>query len=865
MRARFRRYARLIWAGALAVTLASWFSASIFGGERYRRRLEARLEQTLRRRVTFRRASFHLLPRPGFTLRDVQVWEDPAFGSEAFARADRVECALRWRSLWRGRLEIISLSLDRPSFNVVRNASGEWNVGNLLRKSGITSSPVQLSRVAGEPGELEFEANDARIDFKSGADKKPFAITSLHARLHFDPGRRSVSYALEGNPVRTDLLLPSPGPLELAGEWTPGSNFDGPLNATLRTQGSLLYDWVPLLTGRNPEIYGVLDSEIHLTGSLGQLGIEGEIRLSQLHRWEQIPPAESMPTTLDFRGRIDRLAGRVQVESLEASFAASHVHLSGAIDKISSTRELDLVVALERSRLEDLQVLGERLRGPRPPFRLTGRVDGLLTIQGPWAERRVDGSVRARDVHLTTPSGTFPVSAIDLSVDNNQLELAPFKLSLAPRVELAVEGGTHRATREGDPAAYELSLSAKAVPLRDLVEFGRAVGIGAVVDLDARGWATATFQLSGPAWPLGRPVLSGRADIRATRLFLPGLTEPLEIPRARIQVNGDQIIADPVVAVMGTSVFSGRLEHEGARNQPWKFDVRANHLSFEQGSQWFDALGERPTLALLSRIPGFGSLIGRRTAASKLFSSLNARGRFASPAVTYRAVLLEDFRGGIEISGRAVRVTGASFRAAGGRGQASALVDLNSSPARVTLDVRVADAGLERLAPHLPAALRQIRGSFLGNGHFETRGLTREELSHSLRGTATVRLERVLLGEFDPLDAFARKAGVGTFETPREEPRISVTVATLEVEERRVMAWLAPVEFSGAWVGLTGTYSFDGTSELDVRADFSRVKRRWLSLSSEASATVGPVELRLAGPLEKLVVTPEMQASRAAP
>ncbi len=54
------------------------------------------------------------------------------------------------------------------------------------------------------------------------------------------------------------------------------------------------------------------------------------------------------------------------VESLEASFADSHLHLSGSVDNLRAAPQLDLVVALERSRLEDVLAVGPPLCGRTP-------------------------------------------------------------------------------------------------------------------------------------------------------------------------------------------------------------------------------------------------------------------------------------------------------------------------------------------------------------------------------------------------------------------------------------------------------------------------------------------------------------------
>lgn len=878
MRPGFHRHARYAFFAFTLLALAGWLVPSFFSAERYRRRLEAELERAFERPVTFSAISFRLLPRPGFSIENAVVHEDPSFGSEPFARVDRIECDLRWRSLWGFRLDFARLSLRHPSLNLVRNPRGEWNVESLLLKSGMSSPAGPPLGTKDALGVLELEAQDARINFKVGADKKPFAITDLRAQINFDPARGLVRYRLSGNPVRTDLSLPTPGPLELAGEWSPGRDLGGPLDATLRTRGAMLYDWFPLVTGRNPEIYGVLDAEVRLTGSLRVIKMQGEGRLSQLHRWELRPSSDPMPCTLRFRGEFDRTRGRAFLESLEASFAGSHLRVSGSVDKIPASPELDLVLALERSRVEDLLALGRRFWEGFGTFGVSGRIDGLLTVHGPWAERRYSGFAAAREVRLSTPSEVFSVSEVFLKIDDRGARLSPVKVALAPRVELVAEGSVHRpapygavyrpiperaSRREADLPRYELALLARTVPLEELVRFGRAVGVRVAPGVEAQGLASATLRLSGPAWPPARPTLAGRVELRGARLLVPGLTEPLNIPRARIQLNDDQVVIEPVVAVIGTSVFTGRFERRGDRKQPWRFDVWANRLNLQEGAMWFDVLGHRPPLELLARLPGLSSFGARRLAASNLFSAMNARGDFASSTLTYRSLTLRDFASSVEISGRVVRVDGASFRILGGLGQGRAAVDLTFAPAQVTADIALAGAKLHTLTPRLPVVLRKIRGSMSGTGHFETRGLTRQEMSAGLQGEGSVRLRNISLGSFDPLDVLARQAPWGPLEPARSELGVPLMDVDLEVRDGRVILKEVPLELAGARLKLGGSYRFDGTWDLDVSADLRNVARRWLVTGDGAPSSSRQVKLRVTGPLDKLAAVPEPQVSRA--
>lgn len=869
MNARSRRYMRLAVGAVGLVALAAWFLPTYFGTERYRRRLESGLEQVLHRPVTFGEATFRLLPRPGVSIDNVVVEEAPAFGSEPFARIDRIEGDLRWRSLWRGRLEFARLRLVRPSFNIVRSLRAEWNIENLLVESGV-AGPENIPPAGGRVrSPFDLETEDGRLNFKVGPNKKPFAIVDLRARLDFDPARGTIRFRFLGNPVRSDLALPPPGMLELEGEWRPGRDLGGVLDATVRARDALLYNWVPLVTGYNPEVYGLVDADMRLKGSLRVIQVEGEASVAQLHRWDLLPPADPMPFNLRFRGEFDRGRKRALVESLESSFADSHVHVHGAVEGVPDSPQLDLVVALERTRLEDLHALSRRFWRYPGDLGLAGRVDGLLSIHGPWRERRYGGFIAAREVRLNTVAGTFPVSELAMRIDRDGARLAPAKVSLAPRIELVVEGALYgprpqrKNLKEIQPPYYEVKLAAKSVELRDLLRFGRAIGIAAAERLDARGMANANVSLSGMAWPPARPLMNGLAEVRAARLFVPGLTEPVNIPRARVQFSDDRVIVSSLIAVLGTSVFTGRLEHQGQRRNPWWFDLKANALSVEQGAVWFDVLGHRPPLPLLSRIPGLGSLAARRSAASGLFTVLNARGRFETPTLTYRSLSLQDFQASVEISGRILNVTSASFISGGGRGRGRIELNLTESPAKASGEVAVAGVKIQTLSNRLPSALRRMHGTISGTARFETRGLSRSEMSASLRAQGKARLEKVVLGDFDPLLALSRETPGGQIEPARGEVTVPPADIRFAIRDRKITVANQAIALEGARLNLNGSWAFNGTLDLEVAADLRRVARRWMSLAPAAAAPSRVARVRLAGPFDQIVMRSEGTAAQA--
>jgi len=448
-----------------------------------------------------------------------------------------------------------------------------------------------------------------------------------------------------------------------------------------------------------------------------------------------------------------------------------------------------------------------------------------------------------------------------VKVDRRGARLAPVRVTLAPRVELVVEGLLDR----GAPRSqYIFTLSAKAVPLRDLVRFGRATGLHAVDNLDAQGIGTATFTLTGSAWPPTLPVLSGVGELRAARVSIPGLTEPLNVPHARIRLNRDRVVIDPVVAVMGTSLFNGRLERQLGAGQPWDFDIRADHLSLDQTIRWFDVLGRRRSLPLLEFLPDLGSLDFRRLSVSNPFANWNAKGSFAASLVTYRSITLTDFRASAGIENNVIRLSGVSFRAGDGGGHGTARLDLGTDPPRLTGDLDLRSVRLQSLTRILPPALGHVRGIVSANGSFVTRGTSWQEWADNLQSQVRLQLQHVFFEDFDPLEALARARFGEGFEPSRAETSIRSASLMLRLRNRRVLWDGQELEMSGARLIWSGSYSLDKNLSLTLQADLRHVKRRWAKEGQPGTERT-QVDLRLSGPVDHLVIVPEADVLLKAP
>ena len=261
---------------------------------RYQRRIAAGISQSLGRPVHLDDVTLTLLPLPGFTITNLVVGEDPAFGSEPIIRAMSVRANLRVSSLWRRQVEFSSISFTEPSVNLVHLANGKWNLESiLLQAARIQAAPTAQKTAGPAPRFPYIEATGARLNLKLGPEKTPFSLTDAefalwlpdpqqwHLRLRARPARTDTNvsdtgiFSLDGTLGRADSL--SHVPISLQGVWR-----NVPLG-----QASLL------LLGRDANLRGNLIFSANAQGTIGNSAIQTRIQIAGGRRADFVP-AESL-------------------------------------------------------------------------------------------------------------------------------------------------------------------------------------------------------------------------------------------------------------------------------------------------------------------------------------------------------------------------------------------------------------------------------------------------------------------------------------------------------------------------------------------------------------------------------------------
>ncbi len=845
-----------------ALALLGWLVPTFLSAGRYRHRLETGLGEALGRPVRFGAISLHILPRPGFTVENVVVGEDPSFGLEPFAHVERADCALAWSSLLNSRLTCSEVTLEGAVINLVRTSPGKWNIATLLHRGG--AALTRATKSPGPPRALRIAVNDSRLDFVFNGVKTPMAITDLRAQLALAPETGAVQFRVSGSPLRGDLPVAASGHVRFSGEWQPEAPPSRRLKATLAIGNAQVGSWTSLLTGENPNVYGVLNGTSKVTGSWTRIQLAGHAQFAELHQMSQPPPRTDMPVAVHFHCLLDRAEGRLLIESAGVFFGRSSLHLSGGIENISVTPDFDLVLSLQGAELENFGTLERRLLGFESRWAVRGRVDGLVTLRGPWKDREYGGYLTARGVELRTPAGVFPVRGVAVRISGNEAQFAkPASIELAPRLVLRAWASLER--RPGAAPSFEIRLNAPAVPLAQVLPLARGAGVGSLDGVTAEGDADVTAHLGGVLWPVTRPSLAVEAELHNAQFGFQGISQNLKIRRASLRLDEREIVAGPLVAVMGSTAITGRVWRERLPGAPWSFDLTANKVDAAYLVATASAVAARPPRSFFWWIPGISLFVHRRAGAAPLLRNLNARGRIQIHLLKYRAIALHQVEAVADIRDRRIRLSSVVFRAGGGRGTASFAVNLGLAPAVFRARLALDDAAVEPLRPYLAPALGGVRGRYNLIARLDSRGQTPRQLENNLRGSGSVKLREVSFGRFNPLAALKARVRTVALNSAARAPELKALDAQFKIAGSRIIILPCAFTLASARLRLAGDYDFG--RGMDVKVDAFLPHRVALTGRgpSRLGATLEPYEVRLRGPLARPVVSPAIRLSDAQP
>ena len=502
----------------LVLGLIALIAPSFVHLNQFRDRLANTLTATLGREVSVRDVRLRLLPRPGFLISGLSIADDEGFSAEPMIRSEEVTAWLRISSIWRGRLEIASLSLHEPSLNLVRNQSGRWNIEALLERAAQTpTAPTGKTRAESRPRFPYIEAENGRINLKFGQEKKVFALADTDFALWL-ASENEWNMRLAGQPIRTDANLGNTGRLRAEGSFRRAADLRAtPLKIDLKLEDAQLGQLTHLVYGFDRGWRGAVRLGAILNGTPSDFTVSTDARVSDFRRYD-IATAErlTLQAHCDAHYRSGHLGGtnarnfflNAQCHSpVQEGQVVLHAELSPAqaeplFNVMAVSVPVSSLAAFFRHAKKDVD----------EDFSASGTLSGNLE----WQNGELVGSWVASAVRLRSDSlkPALTVGNLILSVQQEQplrgneakwdrawLRVLPFSLPLDGPAPVNVQGAFSR-------TEYKLTLNGMADSER-LAALFQTLGLPMPANAPAEGVARTDLQVSGTWARFAAPKTTG--------------------------------------------------------------------------------------------------------------------------------------------------------------------------------------------------------------------------------------------------------------------------------------------------------------------------------------------------------------------
>lgn len=579
------------------------------GASPLKSRIIASISSGVGRPVDIGYVRIRLLPRPGFDLENLVVYDDAAFGSEPMLRASEVAASLRLMSLFRGRIEIGRLDLTEPSLNLVRDENGHWNVETVLERSArIPLAPTGKAKSEPRSGFPYIDATSGRINFMVGREKKAYALTNADFSL-WQESENAWGMRLKAQPVRTDLNLNDTGVLQASGTWQRAATLrETPLDFSVAWDRPQLGQLTKLFSGRDQGWRGGLQLELSLAGTPARLRVSSDASVQDFRRYD-ITSGEALRLAAHCDAEyssVDRLFHQVLCTAPvgngmialkgEAGLPGIHAYdLSLTANEVPAAAVVALAAHAKKNIPDDLVTRGT----------LNGRVSFRRSGEG--SDLRLEGRGEIDSFHLTSPEmkGEMGPVTVPLIFDSRSgskrsgsgpahktpdagphLEFGPF----------AVSGGRLIAQGWVSRVGYRVFLDGEG-EIGKMLRAARIAGIPAL-QAAAEGSAQVDLQIGGDWTGLGSgaqqgfqgPQVLGTVKLRNARFTLHGTATPVEVATADMKLSPDRVKVENLSAKAANASWRGSLEMPRgcgtAAACEIRFNVSANQLALTGLSEW---------------------------------------------------------------------------------------------------------------------------------------------------------------------------------------------------------------------------------------------------------------------------------------
>lgn len=824
-----------------------------------KRRLTSHLEAAFGRKVEVGRYNFSLWGGPALEAQSVTVAEDPRFGNEYFLRAESLRVELGWQRLLRGHVELGTLSLTRPSLNLVRNADGIWNLAEWLPQPAAGRRlSSQVGPVRPASSEIRFrkiKVESGRINFKQGDTKLPFAFTDVEGTVETE-NSGTWRIDLKAAPSRAAVLVQRPGTLHLTGHVGGTSSRLRPARLDLSWSEASITDMLRLVRSYDYGVHGAIGLSISAQTQGDAWMLQGRAELRELHRWDLTLRDDNPSLNIIAKAKFDPANPVLELTEVALEAPHSYVHATGMLNWNRPANVHAPNSNFSQMRIVSAGVdLGDMLvwiRAFRPGVADSLQLHGLakleMDLRG-WPLRLESGSAAINGAELTGASLRVPVrlGSTTLKYDPKGIDFTPATVSFGvvnrqPEGSLRIEANAKFVPR----FSSTLHLTGSLAQTRDLIASVGMLGWNISNGWDLAGPIRCDLQWRGASYPWqaqATGTIELGSEATGATLRVPFLNHTIEQIRGRADLKpGERRLTLSSAQAFGarwTGVFNRR-----DADTEWKVNLSAGALTAADMDRW---LNPRWQESFFDRMLPF---LNSRSAGSPVLEGLQASGRLTLDQFTLTTFAIRRLQSDLKIDGRRIELSNAKAQFYGGEIGGTFDANLQVNPVySATLDFSQID--LHALGAAVPGLANLFAGSASGVISFGARGASRDDLLTSLecKGSALVKAPELRnVNLMESLRDSVRRPGTSAFQAASAS--FVCSDGKLQIQDLTLTSASSEIRGSG---------SVDSNRNMDFR--LSVLTAGASDARHEKSSVVSAASYQLTGPL----ATPQIARIPPAP
>jgi AsmA protein len=489
-----RKIAIVLGSLMVALLVAVLIFAATFNVNKYRGTIQSQLQKRLARPVTLGDMHLGIFP-PRFRVQDLAIADDSRFSPDApFVKAQELDVSVKLLPLIHRQVEINSLSLERPSVNLIKNQAGMWNFASLGQSAERTNvqapasaeqqfSVEQLTIQDGQVSLLDQTKSKTPslydhidVTLKNVSPNLPFTID---AAVHMvGAGSQQVRLQGEGGPlVQQDLVK----------TWFHGSL---ELNQVGVADLSKFLN-SPALSGTD----GIVTGQTKINNDAGKLSAQGEtnIQNGKVHGMELGYPISAQYDLTD-----DLPLDMIAIRRFALKLGSTPLEITGIVNAKPTPAQLDLNLRANNVSVAEAAKLAAAMGMVLSQGTVVnGNVNANIQARGPADKPALNGTITATNIQASGKDIAQPVQIQSATVNLTPSEIRsnPFNV-VSAGTTLNTQFSLHNYL--SPTPMMDATVRAPNAQLPAILAMAKAYGVTSLDKVNGAGTLNLDMHAAGP-------------------------------------------------------------------------------------------------------------------------------------------------------------------------------------------------------------------------------------------------------------------------------------------------------------------------------------------------------------------------------